>query len=63
MKACKNCKIRAPGCHDTCKTYQEEKAEHNAKVNYFRKFTDGFGHDGCLTPKHGRIKRFDRTRF
>lgn len=31
--SCKDCGSRNPGCHAKCKTYQMEKAEHDARRN------------------------------
>lgn len=26
-------------------------------------YMDGLGHDGCLAPKSGKVKRYDQSRF
>lgn len=63
MSNCLNCNKRYPGCHDSCSNYAEfkqQKIEINTK---HRQFMDGFGYDGCLAPKSGKIKRYDQVRF
>ena len=36
FKCCHNCLLRRPGCHDACKDYAEEKAEHELKKAFLR---------------------------
>ncbi len=34
---CKGCPNRAPGCHDHCEKYQDEKAEYEARKDQLNK--------------------------
>lgn len=63
MKECIDCTERFPVCQDTCKVHLEAKELHDQKMKYLKKFTEGFGYDGCLTPKVGKFKGYQRTRF
>lgn len=38
--SCKDCKDRFPGCHGTCETYKQEKAEFDRKKEELRKRKD-----------------------
>lgn len=63
MKECIDCPKRYPGCQDTCEISLKGKVQRDLKMKYLKKFTEGFGYDGCLAPKAGKFKGYQRTRF
>lgn len=40
IKSCKGCEERAPGCHQYCKKYKQEKRELELEKEHLRKFDD-----------------------
>lgn len=57
---CLNCSDRKPLCHDSCKRYAKMKQERLQINKKHRQYMDGWGHDGCLAPKSGKIKKMIR---
>lgn len=59
---CLNCEDRKLYCHDSCSTYTRMKKKQQAINKKQREYMDGRGHDGCLSPKNGRVKGYDQSR-
>ena len=54
---CLNCPNRKLFCHDNCEKYARFKYERDLINKKHREFLDGWGYDGCLSPR-GRKKHF-----
>lgn len=63
IDTCLNCKDRKLFCHDNCEKYSNFKKQKEKINKKYRQYMDGRGHDGCLTPKSGRRKKYAQTRF
>lgn len=61
--SCFNCKERKLYCHDICEKYAVMKNEIQTINIKKRQYLDGWGHDGCFTPKSGKTKQYAKTRF
>lgn len=60
---CLNCNERYPACHDSCSVYAKFKKRLDKINTKHMQYMDGLGHDGCLAPKSGKVKRYDQSRF
>lgn len=57
-KYCLNCSDRKLYCHVKCEKYSMMKQEREQINKKQREYMDGYGYDGCLSPKNGNIKRY-----
>lgn len=51
---CLNCTERKLFCHSSCEKYVRYKNERDLVNKKQREFLDGWGYDGCLSPKKGK---------
>lgn len=62
-KCCFQCNERKMLCHSMCEKYEKMKEEINLIKIKRNQYLDGWGHDGCFTPKSGKTKKYERARF
>lgn len=53
---CLNCTERKLYCHDSCDRYAKMKQDRQLIIKKHRQFMDGWGYDGCLSPKRTKFK-------